>query len=254
VDPQFAPQIIESAAATFAVGRLIRLRLTYRFPALFGFLSLLALFAALFAVISPRAPVYFWMYVVYLPVQNVLSFVAVRELFALVFDHYPGIQTVGRWATYAGIFLSVAASAAIAGLFWRGGAGGRDSFLFYLEVVQRSVVFSLALVISTIFFVLSRYPLRLSRNTYSSSLFFGLLFLSDAGRLLVDSLSLGLYNRYVDWSEDFVIAAILSAWAVLLQPERAAVSRAAVSAPGEARLLEQLESLNQFLDSAGRRQ
>ena len=102
---------------------------------------------------------------------------------------------------YAGILLSVASSAAIAGIFWRGGAGKRDSFLFYLEVVQRSVVFSLALVIVTILFVLSRYPLHLGRNTYFSSLFFSLLFLSDAVRLLIDSLSLGLYNLYVDWSE-----------------------------------------------------
>jgi len=246
--------VIESAAATFAVGRLIRLRLINRFPALFGFLSLLALFAGLFAVVSPRAPSYFWMYVLYLPLQNVLSMMAVRELFALVFDDYPGIQTVGRWAMYAGILLSVASSAAIAGIFWRGGAGKRDSFLFYLEVVQRSVVFSLALVIVTILFVLSRYPLHLGRNTYFSSFFFSLLFLSDAVRLLIDSLSLGLYNVYVDWSEDFIIATLLSFWAVLLRPERAAgLSRVSVSTPGETHLLAQLESLNEFLDSAGRR-
>jgi hypothetical protein len=254
VNPQSATLIIESAAATFAVGRLIHLRLTHRFPALFAFLCFLALSTGLFALVSPSGAAYFWMYIAYLPLQNVLSIVAVRELFALVFDDYPGIQTIGRWAMYAGIVLSAVASAAIAGIFWRGGAGNRDSFLFYLEVVQRSVVFGLALVIITILFVLSRYPLHLNQNAYFSSLFFSLLFLSDAARLLIDSLAPRLYNLYVDWTECIVVAALLSVWTHLLRPERAAgPSRVTVSTPGETHLLAQLESLNEFLDSAGRR-
>ncbi len=194
------------------------------------------------------------MYVVYLPLQNILSIVAVRELFALVFDDYPGIQTIGRWAMYAGIILAVVASVTIDRFFWDGGAGDRDGVLFYMEVVQRSVVFGLALVIITILFVLSRYPLHLNRNAYFSSLFFSLLFLSDAARLLIDSLAPRLYNLYVDWTECLVIAALLSVWTHLLQPERAAeISRLGLSTPGETHLLEQLESLNAFLDSAGRR-
>lgn len=208
----------------------------------------------MFAVISHRTPTYFWMYVVCLPSRNVLSIVAVRELFALVFEDYPGIQTIGRWAMYAGIALSIAASVAIAGIFWRGGAGGRDGFLFYLEVVQRSVVFSLAVVISTILFALSRYPLHLERNTYLSTLFFSSLFLCDATQLLIDSLTPDLYNHFVDRSECIVIAALLSVWAVMLRPESQADGpRANPSTPGETHLMEQLDSLNAFLDSAGRR-
>jgi hypothetical protein len=254
VNPQFATLIVESAAATFAVGRLVHFRLVHRFPALLGFLIFLALFTGLFAIVSHRTPAYFWMYVFYVLLRNVLSIVTVWELFALVFDDYPGIQTVGRWAMYAGIVLSVAASVAVARIFWQGGAGNRDAFLFYLEVLQRSVVFSLALVIATMLFVLSRYPLHLSRNTYLSSLFFSLLFLSDAARLLIDSLSPGLYNHYVDWSADAVIAALLGFWAVLLRPEpQADIPRVSPSGSEETHLLEQLDSLNAFLDSASHR-
>jgi hypothetical protein len=155
---------------------------------------------------------------------------------------------------YSGIFLSVAASLAITRIFWRGGARNHDSFFFYLQIVQRSVVFSLAVVIATILFVLSRYPLRLDRNTYLSSVFFSLWLLSDAARRLIDGLAPHLYNDYVDWTADVVIAGLLGFWAVLLQPEREThFSRVALSTPGETRLLEQLESLNEFLDSAGRR-
>jgi hypothetical protein len=238
----------------FAIGRLVHLRLTRRFPALLGFLALLALSTGLFAFISDLTSTYFWIYVVYLPFRNILSFVAVWELFALVFHDYPGIRTIGRWAMYSGIVLSVVASVAMAGIFWRGGAGNRDSFLFYLEVVQRSVVFSLAVVIATILFTLSRYPLRLDRNSYLSTLFFSFLFLSDAIELLIDSLTPGLYNHFVDGTESSIIAALLSVWAVLLRPEPPAdISRVSPSISGEAHLLEQLDSLNAFLDSAGRR-
>ncbi len=151
-------------------------------------------------------------------------------------------------------FFQWLASAAIAGIFWRGGAGKRDSFLFYLEVVQRSVVFGLALVIITILFVLSRYPLHLNQNAYFSSLFFSLLFLSDAARLLIDSLAPRLYNRLCRLVRVYYCCSASECLGDLLRPERAAgLSRVTVSTPGETHLLAQLESLNEFLDSAGRR-
>jgi hypothetical protein len=221
---------------------------------LFCFLAFLALSEGVFAVVPDSSVLYFRMYVAYLPLQNILSIVAVRELFALVFDDYPGIQTIGRWAMYTGVVLSIASSVLIARIFWRGGVGNRAVRLFYLEVAQRSVVFSLAVVIATILFVLSRYPLRIDRNTYFSSLFFSSLFLSDAVRLLIDSLTPGLYNRFVDGGEGVIIAALLSVWAGLLGPEPSpVVSRIHFSVLGEKRLMEQLDSLNEFLGRAGRR-
>lgn len=254
MNPQFATLTIESAAATFAVGRLIYLRLTHRFPALFAFLTLLALSAGLFAVTPTGSPLYFWTYVAYLPLRSVLSVLAVRELFALVFEDYPGIQTIGRWAMYSGIVLSGAASVAITGIFWRGGAGNDDVVLFYLEIVQRSVVFCLAVVIATILFALSRYPLHLDRNAFLSTVFFSFVFLSEAIQLLIDSLTPNLYNRDVDWPECVVSAALLSVWAALLGREPSPrVSRVRFSILGEKRLMEQLESLNVFLGRAGRR-
>jgi hypothetical protein len=248
VNPQFATLIIQSAAATFAVGRLVYLRLARRFPALLGFLVLFALSEGVLAVLLPRSPTYFWIYLAYIPLECILSVFVVGEIFALVFADYPGIQTIGRWVIYLGMTASVAASVVIARIFWRGGAGHRDSRLFYLEIGQRSVVFILAIVIATILFVLSRYPLHLDRNTYFSSLFFSLFFLSDAARLLIDSLTPSLYNHYVDGTESFIITAILAVWAILLQPAPATgLPRISFSTPAEAHLLEQLASLNEVM-------
>ena len=85
--------------------------------------------------------------------------------------------------------------------FWNTGAHGRQKWgVFYFEVAQRSIVFSLAVVIIAIIFVLSKYPLHLGRNTYVSCAFFSVLFLSEAVQLFVDAMMRELYNRYVDWT------------------------------------------------------
>ncbi len=178
----------------------------------------------------------------------------VRELFTLVFSDYPGIQTIGRWAMYAGLALAVATSTAINTFFWGAGARDHDIFLFYLQIIQRSIVFSLAIIIAAILFALSRYPLRMARNTYLSSLFFSFIFLSNAAQLLIDSFAPHLYNHYVDWSECIIVAALLSVWAGSLRPERATdVSRIGFSTPHDNHLLEQLNSLNEVLGRAGHR-
>ena len=128
------------------------------------------------------------------------------------------------------------------------------AILIYSEIVQRSVVFSLAILILTILYFLSRYPLRLPQNTYISSAFFSALFLSEALQLLIDSLQPLLSNFYLDSVQTAFAAVCLGAWAGLLQPEKAAApSRVSFTSAHEAQLLEQLESLNQILARAARR-
>jgi hypothetical protein len=134
--------------------------------------------------------------------------------------------------------------------------------LFYIEVVQRSVVFTLAVVILAVMFALSRYPLHLGRNSIVSSVFFSAIFLSDAGRLLVDSLSSRLYNQFADLTEATVIFLCLGTWAVLLRratadelvmdTKVAERPRLAFANPAEAQLLSELDSLNRLLTRAAR--
>ena len=155
---------------------------------------------------------------------------------------------------YAGICVSVVTSLALTRAFWDIGDSGRHKFgLFYFEEAQRSIVFSLAVVIVAIVFVLSKYPLRLNRNTYVSCAFFSAMFLSQAGDLFFDALTRNLYNRYADWTADFIIAFCLVAWAALLRPQTAPVARVAFADPQEDRLLQQLDALNQLMSRAARR-
>ena len=206
-------------------------------------------------MLNQASKLYFWGYLVLEPLECGFSIVAVRELLTLTLNNYPGIRTVGRWVMYAGVALAVGISLLLTGFFWTNRAMVRgDAHLYYVEVSQRSVVFSLAFVIVTILLFLSKYPLHLSRNTLVSSSFFSVMYLSEAGRLFVDSLAPQLHIYYVDWAENVFVAICLVGWAAMLKPEpRTAPAQIRFSSPNEEHLLQQLNSLNQLMTRAARR-
>jgi hypothetical protein len=261
MDANSIADLFESAAATVAVARLIHLDLARRFPALLAWLIVLGTTDFAFSLLPQNSFLYFWIYVGAEPVACVFGILAVRELLAIVFRDYPGIRSVGRWCVYAALALAGTASVGASMVFSRDRSHS-SIHLLYIEVLQRSVVFTLALVILTVMFALSRYPLNLGRNSIVSSVFFSAIFLSDAVRLLVDSLSTALNNQFADLTEATVIFLCLGTWAVLLLQETARMpvidENAAEKAlegftnPAEAQLLSELDSLNRLLTRAAR--
>lgn len=253
MNPGFAAQFAQVIAAAVAASRMLYLGLGNRFPALLGYLIFIAASSLCYGILDPRSKPYFWVYLSLVPLESIFKIFAVRELVMLTFNNYPGIRTVGRWTMYAGLAIALTASILLTRAFWTVGAHGRQKWgLFYFEVTQRSIVFALAVVIIAIIFVLSKYPLHLGRNTYVSCAFFSVLFLSEAVQLFVDAMMRELYNRYVDSTEQLVIVFCLVAWAALLKPETATVTRVAFTGPQEDRLLQQLNSLNQLMSRAAR--
>ncbi len=253
MDPDRAVELTQSVAALTAAWRLVGLNLAKRYLGLSAWLVVLAVGNLVAAVLSRFASLYFWFYIIYVPLNLAFSIWAVREIFALVFADYPGIRSVGRWSMYAGIVFATTASILVARFFRRASTEG-SRHLLYLEVSQRSVVFSLVIVIATILFILSKYPLHLGRNNYVSCGFFGVLFLSDAARLLVDSLQSDLHSDAVDLIEGVFIVVCLLGWALLLQPYAPPLRAAPPAGTEEEKhLLGQLASFNQLLEGALRR-
>jgi hypothetical protein len=255
MDPHATTELITATAAAAAVARLFYLNLVKRLPALFAYLAFVGLIDLGFGLLDTRSAIYFWAYLVLEPVKCVLGIVAVRELLILTFHNYPGIRSLGRWIMYGGIGIALTFSLLLTGFFWGGSAQGRaHSHRFYLDVSQRSVIFTLALVILAILLFLSRYPLQLSRNILVSGTFFSILFLSEASQLLLDSLAPKLYNLYVDWAQSIFVSICLVAWATLLVPEvERARTRVRFTTSQEDQLLEQLHSLNHIMTRAARR-
>lgn len=218
------------------------------------YLIFIAIANGLLSLLPVASALYFYVYIAYTILDDVLSVFAVRELLGIVFNDYPGIRTVGRQAALWALGLSFALSLALTRTFWNGGAHGRSIGLFYLEMTNRSVVLSLAVVIVTVLMVISRYPLHLSPNLVRSTVFFSAFFLSEAVQLLIDSLAPHLYIRYVDLAQDAFAAAGLFSWAFALRRETA---HAGIPVPvpdfNEQHLLDQLTSLNELLAKSARR-
>jgi hypothetical protein len=255
MDAHAGTELIHAAAAAVAAARLVHLDFAKRFPALLAYLAFEAVMNLGYGLLDWTSAIYFWSYIILEPLWCVFSIIAVRELLALTFSDYPGIRTIGRWVMYAGVALALGISLFLTGFFWNGRAMVRaDAHLYYVEVSQRSIVFSLAFVIVTILLFLSKYPLHLSRNTLVSSSFFSVMFLSEAARLLIDSLALKLQIPYVDWTATVFISICLVGWAAMLRPEPGrAQARVAFSTPREDHLLQQLNSLNQLMTRSARR-
>jgi len=240
MDPRAAVELLQTAAAAATVTRLIWLNLVRQFPALVAYLVFLAVIDLDFGLLDPRSLFYFWTYVVLEVLKWIFSLFAIRELFALTFHRYPGIRTVGRWAMYSGVALALGISLLATRFFWNGGVRGRSHRLFYFEVSQRSVVFTLAVVILTILVFLSKYPLHLSGNTLVSCIFFSILFLSEALRLVVDTLAPRLFNPHADWAQAGFVSICLLGWGAMLKRETGAVpARIAPPTPREDHLLQQ---------------
>lgn len=254
MDPRAALELLQTVAAAATVARLIYLNLAKQFPALVAYLVFLAAIDLGLGLLDPRTVFYFGTYVVLESLKWIFSIVAIRELFALTFHRYPGIRSVGRWAMYCGVALALGISLVVTRFFWSGGVRGRSAPLFYFEVSQRSVVFTLALVIVTILLSLSKYPLHLSGNTLVSCIFFSVLFLSEALRLVVDSIAPRLFSPHTDWTQAGFVAICLLGWAAMLKRETAAVQpRITLSTPREDYLLQQLTALNQMMTRSARR-
>lgn len=241
----------QAAGAAVAAARLLQLRLSKQSPAILTYLLFLAALNVVLGIENNASSAYFYSYIVLEPLKCVLSVIAVREMFWLIFRHYPGIRTAGRRAIYTGVALALFIS--LTATVWSGGAQGRSK-LFYFELGQRTIVFTLAVVTGSILLFLSRYPLRLSANTAISGIFFSALFLGDAVRLLIDSFAKYLYNVYVDEAESIFTAACLAAWVAWLEAEdESGPPRATFSTPRDDHLLRQLTALNQMMARATRR-
>jgi hypothetical protein len=253
--PQTAAALAETISAGIAVARLLSLGLTRRAPALLTWLSAIAAINLVYSLLDYRSTLYFWIYLTFEPAKCVFGVLAVRELFALVFNEYPGIRSGGRWVMYAAVALSLVVSAIFTASVWSGTALGRSfSHLYYFETAQRSVVFALALVIVTIVVFLSKYPLHLTRNTMLSCGFFSFLFLSEALQQLIDSLQPLLSHPRVDLAESCIRCACFLAWALLLRKERQHVpAKITFSTPREEHLLAQLNALNHLMTRSARR-
>src|ERR1039457_5931047 len=141
----------------------------------------------------------------------------VVELYKLVLEKYKGLYSLGRWALYLSLAISVGISAISLLPQIKPSMPQRSKIMFYMVATERGIQTGLAIFIVLILCFLSFFPVNLSRNVRVHALVFSVFFLSSTFMLLMRSLfGMRLVNEF-NTIVLGVTAASVVAWLVLLR-------------------------------------
>src|SRR5207248_4908074 len=98
------------------------------------------------------------------PVNLIFYIWVVLELCALVLERHKGLYSLGRWAMALGMVISVGLSILTLLPKITPAMPQRSRSLGYFFATDRGVTFCLAIFLLLMLFLLSRYPVPLSRN------------------------------------------------------------------------------------------
>jgi hypothetical protein len=199
--------------------------------------------------LETSSPLYQKVWVLTEPLEFGFYVLMVVELYKLVLEKYKGLYTLGRWALYVSLVISVGISAITLLPRIKPSMPQTSRIMYYLLATERGIQTGLAIFIILILCFLSLFPVKLSRNVRVHALVFSIFFLSDTFVLLMRSL-FGLHLAdEVNLILMGVNAASLAAWLVLLRASEEAPASAPVQfePEHESRLLAHLDSLNTAL-------
>ena len=173
----------------------------------------------------------------------------VVELYKLVLEKYKGLYTLGRWALYVSLAISVTISAISLMPRITPSLPQQSKIIFYVLAAERGIQTGLALFIILILCFLSLFPVKLSRNVRVHALVFSIFFLSGTFMLLMKTLFGMRLWQEVNTILLGISAASVVAWLTLLRKAGEDSIRAPIlfSQEHESRLLAHLDSLNAAL-------
>jgi hypothetical protein len=246
---------IQAVAAAIAAARLVWLGLAERQWAMLTFLFVTTVSNLFFGLWPIQGQVYYWGYLTFQPVLLLVEIAVVFQLFQDTMSSYAGIQTAARRTLQAVVAISTLGSVTLTALSWDNDAR-RSIHAYYWLVVNHWVQFGLALMVIALILFLSRFPVRLARNTYVSCYFFCAVFLVEACDSLLATLSPLLFSRLVDMAAVLLVSVLLIAWTAMMRHQSADSVTEGVHFGNRdtGSLLLQLESLNQTLSRVGRQQ
>jgi hypothetical protein len=190
---------------------------------------------------------YFWLYVITLPLSWAFYILVVRELVGLVLQQYKGLNTLGRWAIYFSLAVSVILS--ILSRILQFTPTTRSKGIPLLLATDRGVTFCLAIFLILMLFLVSRYPVSLGKNVVVHTVLFTTFFLSNT----LSGLMRSVFGRRLASAADTGLmaasAVCVFVWFFLLsaKSEEIEVHLPSYGPESEKRILLHLDSLNRTL-------
>jgi hypothetical protein len=178
----------------------------------------------------------------------------VLELCGLVLTRHQGIFTLGKWAMYAGMAISVTLSilSLLAGFNAAPAQRSQsltNSIMKYFLAADRGVTFCLAIFLILMLLLLSRYPVPLSRNVVLHAAIYTFFFFGNSlSDILADVFGVHLFT-IIDTCLTGITALCILAWLLFLnlKGEEVRVHVPRLTPENEKRILYHLDSLNSTL-------
>src|ERR1019366_4050547 len=168
--------------------KLYRTGLYHRYPIFFAFFifripnSIWPLF------LEVSSPLYQKIWVLTEPLEFGFYVLIVVELYKLVLEKYKGLYSLGRWALYVSLAISVSISGISLLPRIQPSMPQRSRIMFYMVATERGVHTGLVIFIVLMLCFLSLFPVKLSRNVRVHALVFSIFFLSHTFVALMRSL------------------------------------------------------------------
>ena len=195
------------------------------------------------------SPLYQQVWVLTEPIELGFYVLMVVELYKLVLEKYKGLYSLGRWALYLSLAISVSISAISLLPRIKPSMPQESKVMFYMLATERGIDTALVISIVLILCFLSFFPVKLSWNVRVHALVFSIFFLSGTFVVLMRSL-FGLRMAHeANTVLMGITAASLVAWLTLLRVAGEDLPHAPVlyGQEHESRLLAHLDSLNAAL-------
>ncbi len=242
-------QAVLLLGSIFMVLKLYRIGLYRRYPIFFAFF-IFRIPNSIWPIFLPtNSYPYFYLWVCTGPILLIFYVLVVVELYKSVLERYRGLYSLGRWAMYVSVAISVTISALSLLPQLKPEVPQRSRIMFYSLAAERGVDTALAIFIILILCFLSFFPLKLGRNVRVHALVFSVFFLSNTFVLLMKSNFGKKFSDGVNTALMCVVAASVVAWLTLLRStgEDSRQAPAALGPEYESRLLAQLDSINRAL-------
>ena len=239
-----------------AVARVIQLRLHRVYPLFLSFLSASLILQSAAVGFGTKSLAFFYTFVVLDPLRNVLYLLVVWELFSVIFRNYAGLRSLSRWVM--GIAAAISPIGLILSLAAHGSVFDAHSKWFVPTIVrfERGIAIGLVIFILILLYFISRYPIKLPRNSVVLCMLYSLWFIGYAALLLAASfLPISNGRRLVNEGTAIIEICCYASWALLLSKAGEYSEtrvRRDISPEHEQVLIGELNAMNEMLLRAGR--
>ena len=246
---------IATLAAGLAAIKLLKTDLYRRYPAFFGALIVPIPCSASLIFLPPSSKEYFYIWEATQPVEWFFYIAMVFELYRLILARHKGLYSLGRWAMYVGIIVSVTISALALLPRITPQTPQISKGVAYLTAGERGIDCSLVIFLLFMMFLLSWYAVPLSRNVVVHAVIYTVFFLSSTLHLLFHSV-FGVKNLDELNSAMAALSCMcFLAWFFLLtrDGEEVRVKQPWIGPEQEGHILSQLDSMNAALLGTARK-